>query len=130
MIPPLPLARTPWTCSEAALASSPDVELASSMIPNTSADSAPDGPPVAALAGLAVVGARLGWRRRGVARSGRVERVRAAILRRTAVSVLIGGVGNQSIPKSALRDGQAKNTATGFRVLNDQLLCWCETGVV
>ena len=48
--------RMPWACSEPALASSPDVELVSFMIPSTLADSALDGPPVAALAALAVVG--------------------------------------------------------------------------
>ena len=61
-------------------------------------------------------GARLGWRRRRVARSGCVERVRAANLDRTAVSVLIGFLGNPPIPKTALRDGQGKNTAAVFHV--------------
>ena len=67
------------TLSEAALARSVGLDIGSFTIPSTSADSAPDGPPVAALAALAVVGARLGWRRRGVAGSGCVSRVREAI---------------------------------------------------
>ena len=53
-----PSSRMPGRRSGIALASSPEVELASFMIPSTFADSAPDGPPVAALAALAVVGAR------------------------------------------------------------------------
>ena len=116
--------RAPRTLSVGVWARSVGVDTGSFMIYNTFADSATDSPPVPVAVALLV------WRRHRVARFERVSRVRAAILRRTAVSVLIGGVGNQSIPKSALRDGQAKNTATGFRVLNDQLLCWCETGVV
>ena len=86
------------------------------MIYNTFADSATDSPPLSTPVAVPVAGALLVWRRRRVVRSELVQRVRAANLGRTAVSVLIGGLGNPPNPKTALRDGQAKNTGIVFHV--------------
>ena len=83
---------------------------------STSADSATDSPPVSTPVKVPVAGALLVWRRRRVARSSCVSRVRVANPGLTALSVLIGVFRNTSISKTAPRDGQAKSSAPGFHV--------------
>ena len=101
------------------------VDTGSFMISSTFADSATDSPPGVDLStpvAVPVAGALLVWRRRRVALSERVSRVRAVIMRLVGVAVLIGGVGNLSISKTPPFAGQVQLPGTELQVCTKVLL--------